>query len=229
MHRPVRFKDRAEAGRLLAEPLAVYRDKKPVILALPRGGVPVACEVAKALEAPLDLVLVRKIGVPFQPELAMGAVVDGSDPIVVRNSEVITATGVAGAEFDKICAREAAEIERRHRLYLGDRPAVDVQGATAIVVDDGIATGATMTAALRAIRRRKPARLVLAVPTAAPDSLSSLRKEADATICLTAPDYFGSVGQFYEDFRQVSDDEVVATMARFTASGSSSDATPRTR
>ncbi|MBS0518208.1 MAG: phosphoribosyltransferase [Proteobacteria bacterium] len=226
MHRPSRFKDRSEAGRLLAESLALYRDKKPVVLALPRGGVPVALEVAKVLNAPLDLVLVRKIGVPFQPELAMGAVVDGADPIVVRNAEVISATGVAAAEFDKICEREKAEIERRHRLYLGDRSSVDLRGATAIVVDDGIATGATMTAALRAIRRRQPAKLVLAVPTAAADSLASLRKEADATVCLIVPDYFGAVGQFYEDFRQTSDDEVIATMAQFTGSGPSRDTAP---
>ncbi|SKA35866.1 putative phosphoribosyl transferase [Enhydrobacter aerosaccus] len=221
MHRVARFKDRTDAGCLLAQALAVYRDKNPVVLALPRGGVPVAAEVAKALNAPLDLVLVRKIGAPMQPELAIGAVVDGADPIVVRNAEIISATGTTPIEFDKICVREAAEIERRHRAYLGNRPPVPLQGATAIVVDDGIATGATMMAALRAIRRRQPAKLVLAVPTAAPESLGSLRREADATVCLTAPDYFGSVGAFYEDFRQISDEEVIATMAKQPVPGSS--------
>lgn len=226
-HKPSHFKDRTEAGRLLAKALAIYRNTKPVVLALPRGGVPVAAEVAKALAAPLDLLLVRKIGVPGQPELAMGAVVDGAEPIVVRNTEVIAATGVSAAEFDRICAREVAEIERRRRLCLGSRPPVDLHGATAIVVDDGIATGATMTAALRAIRRRLPAKVVLAVPTAAPDSLASLRKEADATICLLQPGYFGSVGQFYDDFRQVSDDEVIAALAETSENGSPSASGPR--
>jgi putative phosphoribosyl transferase len=209
----MRFRDRTEAGRRLAAELGRYRKRKSVVLALPRGGVPVAAEVARALKAPLDLILVRKIGAPERPELALGAVVDGRDPIIVRNHDVIAVTGTTPLEFDRICAREAAEIERRHQRYLGNRAPVDVQGQTAIVVDDGIATGATMRAALRAVRGRKPAELVLAVPTASPNALASLRSETDAVVCLTDPDDFGSVGEFYDDFRQVSDDEVVDILA----------------
>jgi predicted phosphoribosyltransferase len=164
----MRFKDRVTAGQRLAAALACYREQRPVVLALPRGGVPVAAEIAIALAAPLDVILVRKIGARRQPELALGAIVDGHDPIVVRNPAVIAATATDVAEFDRICARELAEVERRHALYLGTRPPVDVRGRVAIVVDDGVATGATMRAALRAIRQRGPAKLVLAVPTASP-------------------------------------------------------------
>src|SRR5215468_8060980 len=146
------FQDRADAGRQLAKALLRYKDQHPVVLALPRGGVVVAAQVAAALEAPLDLVLVRKIGVPAQPELAMGAVVDGATPVIVRNDEVIRACRVNAAEFDAVCARELTEIERRRRRYLGDRKPVDIAGRAAIVVDDGIATGATTRAALRATR-----------------------------------------------------------------------------
>ena len=143
------FKDRSEAGRKLTKALAAYKDQHPVILALPRGGVPVAAEVATALHAPLDLILVRKIGVPIQPELAMGAVVDGGAPIIVRNEDVIQVAGIDEAEFKAICDSELAEIERRRQRYLGNRERVDVAGRTAIVIDDGIATGATTRAALR--------------------------------------------------------------------------------
>src|SRR6516225_9412702 len=156
------FVNRSDAGHRLAQALLSYRDRRPVVLALPRGGVPVAAEVAAALDAPLDLVLVRKIGVPAQPELAMGAVVDGGSPIVVRNDDVIQLAGVDAAEFNAIRDRELAEIERRRRLYLGSRAPAPVEGRIAIVVDDGVATGATTRAALRAIRVRRPSRLVLA-------------------------------------------------------------------
>lgn len=208
------FKDRIEAGQRLAKALAFYKDKQPVVLALPRGGVPVAAEIADALAAPLDLVLVRKIGVPDQPELAMGAVVDGPAPMVVRNEHVIGLAGVSEYEFDKVRDRETAEIERRRKLYVGERPHPDVAGRTAIVVDDGIATGATTRAALRATRARKPARLVLAVPVAPTDTLTELRSEADEIICLEDYVDFGAIGLFYADFRQVSDTEVIDLLAR---------------
>ena len=160
------FKDRADAARKLVLALADYKNHQPVILALPRGGVPVAAKVAAALNAPLDLILVRKIGVPYQPELAMGAVVDGEKPLVVRNEDVIRFAGIADSEFNAVCDSELAEIERRRQRYLGSRERVEVAGRTAIVIDDGIATGATTRAALRATRMRKPRKLILAVPVA---------------------------------------------------------------
>lgn len=211
------FDDRSDAGRRLAKALAEYKGRGAVVLALPRGGVPVAAEVAAALGAPLDLILVRKIGVPSQPELAMGAVVDGAAPIVVRNEEVIELSGVTADEFDATCASELAEIERRRKLYIGDRARADIAGQIVIVVDDGIATGATTEAALQAIRKRKPKELVLAVPVAPPDTVEKLRREVDALICLETPEPFGAIGYFYRDFRQVSDREVMAILKRFPA------------
>ena len=208
------FKDRADAGRRLAAALGTYVDQKPVVLALPRGGVPVAAIVADRLKAPLDLVLVRKIGTPGQQEVALGAVVDGAHPTIVRNEDILVATGTGAAEFDAIGRRELAEIERRRVRYLGKRAPLEVAGRVVIVVDDGIATGATVRAALRATRARGPAKLVLAVPVAAPDALESLRLEADTTVCLSTPKDFHGVGQFYENFRQVSDEEVVDLLAR---------------
>jgi predicted phosphoribosyltransferase len=180
---------------------------------LPRGGVPVAAEIARALDAPLDLVIVRKIGVPFQPELAMGAVVDGETPIVVRNEDVINLSGVGESEFQAVCRDELAEIERRRRRYLGGRQPVVIAGRTAIVVDDGIATGATVRAALRATRLRKPRQLVLATPVAPADTIRELRSEADEVVCLEEHEFFGSIGAYYADFRQVGDDEVIALLA----------------
>jgi putative phosphoribosyl transferase len=209
------FADRSEAGRRLAAALARYRGERPVVLALPRGGVPVAAEVAAALEAPLDLVLVRKIGVPFQPELAMGAVVDGDQPLIVRNEDVIALAGIDEAEFAAVCRRERGEIERRRLRYLGDRKRADVAGRTAIVVDDGIATGATTRAALRATRLRKPRRLVLAVPVAPTDTLAALREEVDDIVCLEEHEEFGAIGYYYADFRQITDDQVTGLLARF--------------
>jgi predicted phosphoribosyltransferase len=211
------FRDRSDAGRRLAKALSSYKDRHPVVLALPRGGVPVAAEVAAALDAPLDLILVRKIGVPTQPELAMGAVVDGNAPIVVRNEEVIELSGTTGDEFEAACASELEEIERRRQLYIGDRARAEIAGQVVIVIDDGIATGATTRAALRAIRNRKPKELVLAVPVAPPDTIMQLRGEVDALICLETPESFGAIGYFYHDFRQVSDLEVVAILKRFPA------------
>jgi predicted phosphoribosyltransferase len=208
------FKDRIEAGCRLAKALVSYKDKQPVVLALPRGGVPVAAEIAHALAAPLDLILVRKIGVPGQPELAMGAVVDGPAPVVVRNEHIIRLAGVSAHAFDQVRDREIAEIERRRKRYVGDRPHPEVAGRTAIVVDDGIATGATTRAALRATRARKPAKLVLAVPVAPTETLAELRSEADEIVCLEDYADFGAIGLFYADFRQISDAEVIELLAR---------------
>ncbi len=214
------FRDRSDAGHRLADALEQYRRSQPVVLALPRGGVPVAAEVASALNAPLDLILVRKIGVPMQPELAMGAVVDGGSPLIVRNEDVIRLTGTEESEFKSVCDKELAEIERRRQLYLGGRDRVDIAGRTAIVVDDGIATGATTRVALRAARMRNPKRLVLAVPVAPTESLANMREEADDVICLEDYSSFGAIGLYYSDFRQVSDREVIALLQRFPAARS---------
>jgi putative phosphoribosyl transferase len=209
------FRNRVDAGRRLARALARYAGEEVAVLALPRGGVPVAAEVATALCAPLDLVLVRKIGCPPQPELAMGAVVDGSAPIIVRNEDVISAANVSEAEFEHACQRELAEIERRRKRYLSGRKAVEILGRTVIVVDDGLATGATMRAALRALRNRHPKRIVLAVPVAPTDTLDDMRREADDVVCLEDYGFFGAIGAYYDDFSQVTDEELIATLARF--------------
>ena len=210
------FKNRSDAGRKLAKALAGYKEQQPVILALPRGGVTVAAEVAAVLNAPLDLILVRKVGVPFQPELAMGAVVDGGAPIIVRNEDVIRLAEIDESEFKRICDSELAEIERRRQRYLGSRQRADVSGRTAIVVDDGIATGATTRAALRATRIRNPKKLVLAVPVAPTDTVAELRSEADEVICLEDHEFFGAIGTYYADFSQVSDETVIDILKRFS-------------
>jgi len=210
------FRNRIEAGRKLAAALVSYRDKRPVVLALPRGGVPVAAEVASTLSAPLDLILVRKIGVPFEPELAMGAVVDGGSSIIVRNEDVIRHAGIEEVKFQAVCETQLAEIERRRERYLGNRERADVTGRTAIVVDDGIATGATIRAALRATRMRNPQRLVLAVPVAPTESLAELQDEADDLVCLENHEMFGAIGYYYDDFRQVADEDVIEILARFS-------------
>jgi putative phosphoribosyl transferase len=212
------FKNRSEAGRKLAKALAAYKDQDPVILALPRGGVPVAAAVAAVLHAPLDLILVRKIGVPIQPELAMGAVVDGDAALIVRNEDVIKLASIDETEFKALCDGELAEIERRRQRYLGNRERVDVVGRTAIVIDDGIATGATTRAALRATRMRNPKKLVLAVPVASTDSLVALRNDADEVICLEDYGFFGAIGFYYRNFNQVADQEVIETLKRFPVS-----------
>ena len=209
------FKNRSEAGQKLARALSNYKDHHPVILALPRGGVPVAAEVAAALDAPLDLILVRKIGVPLQPELAMGAVVDGGAPVIVRNEDVIQSADIDEIQFKAVCDGELAEIERRRQRYLGSRERVNVTGCTAIVIDDGIATGATMRAALRATRMRNPKKLVLAVPVAPSESIVAMREEADEVVCLEDHEFFGAISYYYADFRQTSDEEVIEILKRF--------------
>jgi predicted phosphoribosyltransferase len=211
------FANRTDAGRRLADALRRYREQQAVVLALPRGGVPVAAEIAAALDAPLDLLLVRKIGAPFQPELAMGAVTDGAEPTIIRNEDVIGQLEISAQQFNAICDRELIEIERRRRRYLGHRPPVPIAGKTAIVVDDGIATGATTRAALRAARARNPRTLVLAVPVAPTGTLRDMRDEADEIVCLEDHEPFEAIGLFYRDFRQVSDEEVVAVLDRFSS------------
>lgn len=208
------FVDRQDAGQQLARALAAYKDQKPVVLALPRGGVPVAAEIATALDAPLDLILVRKIGVPYHEELAMGAVVDGARPVTVRNEDVIALTGVSERTFAAVRDRELAEIDRRRQRYLGDRPHPELAGHSVIVVDDGIATGATTRAALQAMRQHKPEKLVLAVPVAPTETLHKLRDEADEIVCLEDYADFGAIGYFYSDFRQVPDEQVIETLAK---------------
>jgi putative phosphoribosyl transferase len=218
------FQDRADAGRRLAEALVKFKDRRPIILALPRGGVPVAAEVASAFDAPLDLILVRKIGVPQQPELAMGAVVDGDAPIVVRNEDVIRLAAIGEAEFDAVCQQEMVELERRRRRYLAGNAQLDIAGRVVIVVDDGIATGATTRAALQATRARHPKTLVLAVPVAPADTVSAIQNEADEIVCLEIHDTFSAIGLYYGDFRQVSDDQVLEAMRRYRLAEKGPDA-----
>lgn len=209
----LQFTDRATAGRLLAEQLAVLDLERPVVLALPRGGVPVALVVARVLHAPLDLLLVRKIGVPWQPELAVAAVVDGGSPQIVVEERVRREGAITQEYIESEARKQLAEIERRRAVYLQDRPPVSVENCTAIVVDDGIATGTTVRAALRALRQRKPHHLVLAVPVAPRETIEMLRAEVDRIVCLAQPEPFYAIGLHYADFHQLSDDEVVAALA----------------
>jgi predicted phosphoribosyltransferase len=214
------FNDRREAGRKLAEALRHYRGKDAVVLALPRGGVPVAAEVAAALDAPLDLLLVRKVGVPWQPELAMGAVIDGAAPITVRNEDIIGLANVTEGDFDAAAQRELAEIERRRKKYIGERPRPAIKDHVAIIIDDGIATGATVRAAIRGLKRKGPEKVVLAVPVAPPSTVETLREEVDELICLEAPEMFRAISLYYRSFEQVNDAEVMRILdsARATTS-----------
>lgn len=207
------FLDRADAGRRLAATLARFRSGNTLVLALPRGGVPVAFEVARTLGAELDVLIVRKIGAPGQPELGIGAVVDGESPQVVINRQLAALAGADDTYVEAETQRQLAEIARRKRAYRGDRPNPDVAGRTVILVDDGIATGGTMRAALRALRRKQPERLVMAVPVAAPDSIAELALECDEIVCLAQPFPFHAVGVHYADFQQTEDDEVVRLLA----------------
>jgi putative phosphoribosyl transferase len=213
------FPDRRAAGRALAEVLARKHPPAPVVLALPRGGVAVGVEIALALKAPLDVVLVRKIGVPLQPELAAAAVVDGAEPEIVTNAEVVELAGVSPDYIAAEAKRALAEIERRRRLYLQEHRRVALEGRTAILVDDGIATGASVRAALKAIARKGPGGLILAVPVAPVEAVEKMKGEVDEVICLCTPKPFIAIGVHYLDFRQVSDAEVIALVAEAAESG----------
>lgn len=211
------FSDRHEAGQRLAGEIKARQPRNPVVLALPRGGVPVGYEVAHALDAPLDVLLVRKLGAPDYEEFGIGAVVDGSQPQVVLNYEAIEMLRVPPTYVAQERDRQLTEIERRRRLYSAVAP-VDVAGRTVIVVDDGIATGGTVLAALRALRKAAPAHIVLAIPVAPPETLARLSTEADEVVCLEAPSDFRAVGVHYADFTQTSDQEVIDLLQRQRAS-----------
>jgi putative phosphoribosyl transferase len=208
-----RFRDRADAGRLLAERLASLAGRDDVVvLGLPRGGVPVAFEVARALGAPLDVFLVRKLGVPGHEELAVGALASGG--VRVLNEEVAQAAGLSPAEIDALAAREQAEIDRREALYRDGRAPLPVAGRVVVLVDDGLATGATMRAAIRALRELRPARIVVAVPTGAASTCRELAAEADEVVCLRTPEPFYAVGMWYANFSQTADAEVGELLVR---------------
>ena len=202
------FRDRREAGERLAERLLHLKDRRPIVLALPRGGVAIGAAIARRLGAPLDLVLVRKIGAPGQPELALGALSDGAAPEVYIDRAMAARLGIAEEYIEEETARERVEVERRRAAYCAERPPIGLAGRTAIVVDDGIATGATMRVALRAVRQRGPKRLVLAVPVAPPETLAALDEEVDEAVCLHAPEGLGAIGFYYTDFHQLTDAEV---------------------
>ena len=206
----MRFRDRRHAGRMLADALAAYRDRADVVvLALPRGGVPVAFEVARALHAPLDVFVVRKLGFPGHEEFAMGAIASGG--VRVMNPEA-QQFGVSPSAIEAVAARETRELERREHLYRGERAPIDIADHIAILVDDGLATGSTMRAAAAAVRQRRPRRIVVAVPVAARDTCESLRAEVDEVVCGTTPEFFRAVGVWYDDFDQTSDEEVHALL-----------------
>jgi putative phosphoribosyl transferase len=204
-----RLKDRPDAGRLLAKHLTAYMGRRDVVvLALPRGGVPVAYEVARALVAPLDVFLVRKLGVPGHEEYAMGAIAPGG--VVLINQDVVRVLGIPPHVIETVVQRERQELARREQLYRDSRPPPDVTGKTVILVDDGLATGSTMRAAVAALRARKPASIVVAVPLAAPSSCQEMDEVADDVVCALTPEPFHAVGLWYEDFSQTTDDEVRA-------------------
>jgi predicted phosphoribosyltransferase len=210
------FRDRADAGRQLAAQLKDYAARPALlVLALPRGGVPVGFEVAQALGAPLDIFLVRKLGLPGHEELAMGAVASGGTRVL--NLDVVDTLHISNEVIDGVAAKEQAELERRERAYRGDRPAPDVRGRPVILVDDGLATGSTMRAAATALRQPGPARLVVGVPTAAPQTCDSFRDEVDEIVCAITPDPFYAVGLWYQDFSQTTDEEVRELLARAAA------------
>lgn len=221
MSPPDRFRDRREAGRRLGERLRAWPPPDPVVLGLPRGGVPVAAEVAAVLRAPLDVLVVRKVGVPGRPEVAMGAVGEGG--AVVRNDDVVRAAGVDDGEFEARAAAERREVEVRVARFRAGRAPLSLRGRTAIVVDDGVATGATARVACRMARELGAANVVLAVPVAAPDAIRRL-PEADSVVHLLAPPGFMAVGMHYVDFRQTSDDEVVELLRAAAARGDATSA-----
>ena len=209
------FRDRYDAGRRLAAALAGYAHRPDVlVLALPRGGVPVAFEVARTLDAPLDVFLVRKLGLPGQEELAMGAIATGG--VRVLNEEVVNGLRIPASVIDGVTRREQEELTRRERLYRDDRPPPEVRGRTVILIDDGLATGATMRAAAAALRRQQPARLVVAVPVGAPTTCEEFRDEADEVVCAMTPEPFLAVGFWYDDFSPTTDSEVRDLLERST-------------
>jgi len=220
------FPNRAEAGRLLAGKLNKYAGGDDVIvLGLPRGGVPVAYEVARALNVSLDVFIVRKLGVPGFEELAVGAIASGG--VRVLNEDVMRALPNADEIIEAVTARETAELERREQSYRDGRPAPELRGRTVILVDDGLATGATMRAAVKALRQRGVAKIVVAVPVGPPDTCREFEDEADEVVCATAPEFFQAVGQYYEDFSQTTDDEVRELLARAAQDRQSSRAEDR--
>jgi putative phosphoribosyl transferase len=207
-----RFRDRIEAGRLLAERLRAYEGRDDtVVLALPRGGVPVGHEVARALGAPLGVFVVRKVGVPGHEELAMGAIASGG--VILLNEGLVQRLGLGQEQLERAVARELAELHRREQAYMGGRDQPDLEGKTVILVDDGLATGSTMRAAALAVRRLDPARIVVAVPVAAPETCEQFNDVVDETICVLTPRPFHAVGMWYEDFSETSDDEVRRLLA----------------
>jgi putative phosphoribosyl transferase len=207
------FADRRDAGRLLAERLGHYAGRSDLlVLGLPRGGIPVAFEVAQALRAPLDVFLVRKLGLPGHEELAMGAIASGN--VRVLNPDVVDIFSVPESLIDQVASREGRELERRERAYRGDRPLPAVEGKAVILVDDGLATGSTMRAAVLALREQRPTRIVVAVPVAAPETCDEFRAEVDEVVCAITPEQFYAVGLWYRDFSQTTDDEVRDLLAR---------------
>lgn len=209
---PAPFRDRADAGRQLATALAPYANRPDVIvLGLPRGGIPVAAEVARALRAPLDVFVVRKLGVPGHEEFAMGAIASGGVRLLDRRT--VAAAGLTPAQVESVTAAERAELDRRERSYRGDRPFPDLTGRTVILVDDGLATGASMRAAVEALRQERPARIVVAVPVAAPETCRAFRAIADDIVCAATPEPFYAVGRWYDDFSQTTDQEVHELLA----------------
>jgi len=210
------YEDRRDAGRRLAERLASYADERPVVFALPRGGVPVGVEVSRSLGAPLEIVVSRKLGAPGQPEFGIGAVAPGG--VRVLNERVVRLLGIEEDYLEWVSAREAAEVERRLRLFRGDRPYPDLEGRTAVLVDDGLATGVTARAALLFLRRLNPRRLVLAVPVCAPQTAELLRPQTDDLVCLLAPADLEAVGLWYRNFEQVSDEEVIRLLGEVRSS-----------
>ncbi len=208
------FIDRTEAGKELAKVLVGKGYDNPLVLALPRGGLPVAVPIARALKAPLDLVMVKKIGMPGNPEFAIAAIVDGEKPHLVINEGVLGFGGVSRADIDRMAEEKLAEIERRKATYGAGEP-VSAEGRTAIIVDDGIATGASIKAAIEALKSRNAARIVVAVPVAPPSTVKELSAKVDEVVCLSQPELFFAVGAHYSDFRQVSDDDVKAMMKEF--------------
>ena len=210
-----RFQDRIDAGRVLAERLGTYRGKDVLVLGIPRGGMPVAAEVARRLEGELDVLVARKLGAPGQPELAIGAVTANGGEFV--NEEMVGYLGVSEAYLQRVKQEQMAEARRREALFRGDRPAERIRDRVVILVDDGLATGATMRAAVRSVRKHRPALLVVAVPVGSREACAALRGEADEVVCPRIPEFFGAVGYFYENFEPTEDSEVETILREFCA------------